>query len=135
MASLIGAGFEQRLVNKLVKQVLAGNNLELKCGRQKFGFLDVRDAASGIISAAYGDSFKEVYNLGADLSYSLEEIARCVQATVEEEGLKRTDISLTETDDVLNSELDSSLFKEQFGWKPVYSLKDTVRSIIRAALS
>lgn len=130
MASLIGAGFNQRFVNKFVKQVLAGNNLSIKGGKQMFGFLDVRDAASAIIAIALGKDWKEVYNLGPSYSYSLLEIAQCVQNTIYEAGFKKTEIEINETDDWQNSSLDSTRLKEQFGWNEQYRLKDTILSII-----
>ena len=49
MASLIGVGFEQRIVNKFVRQALEKKELYIKIGSQKFGFLDVEDAAEAIL--------------------------------------------------------------------------------------
>lgn len=131
MASLIGAGFDQRLVNKFVRQVIEGNNLCIKGGKQLFGFLDVRDAASAIIIIAMGKNWKEVYNLGSDNSFSLLEIAECVQRTVSDAGLGKTEIELLESDDWQNSSLDSTALKEQFGWKEQYGLEETILSIIK----
>lgn len=132
MASLIGAGFDQRLVNKFVKQVLAGNNLSIKGGKQLFGFLDVRDAATAIIAVAEGSDWNEVYNLGPKRSDSLIEIAQCVQKVVAEVGFRETEIELTQTDDWQNSSMDSSRLREQFDWKEQFCLEDTIRSIIKA---
>ena len=65
LASLIGPGFEQRLVNKFVKQSIEEKKLDLIGGKQRYGFLDVRDAAQGIIKLALNnDKWDEVYNLG-----------------------------------------------------------------------
>ena len=131
MASLIGIGFDQRLVNQFVKQVLAGNNICIKGGKQLFGFLDVRDAASAIIAVAGGKNWKEVYNLGPEKSFSLLEIANCVQETINDAGYAKTEIELFETDDWQNSGLNSMAFKMQFGWRERYRLEDTIVSIVK----
>lgn len=131
MASLIGVGFDQRLVNKFIKQVLEGENICIRGGRQMFGFLDVRDAASAIIAVAQGKDWKEIYNLGPDRGYTLLEIAKCVQDTVKESGFENTEIELEETDDWQNSSLDSTRLKRQFDWREQCSLRNTVLSIIR----
>lgn len=131
MASMIGVGFDQRLVNKFVKQVLAGNNLSIKGGKQLFGFLDVRDAASAIITVAEGSNWDEVYNLGSDRSYSLLEIAECVQNTVSKANIQKTQIELVETDDWQNSSVNSARFRKQFGWNERYTLEDTIKWILQ----
>ncbi len=48
LASLIGAGFDQRVPNKLIAKALAGEELKVLTGPQYYGFLDVRDAADAI---------------------------------------------------------------------------------------
>lgn len=132
MASLIGAEFDQRLVNKFVKQAFVGNPLSIKGGKQMFGFLDVRDAAAAIIAVAEGSDWKSVYNLGPQQSYSLIEIAECVQNIVSNFGYAKTAVELIKTDDWQNSSLDSSRLREQFGWKERFSLEDTISDIIKA---
>lgn len=130
MASLIGAGFDQRLVNKFVQQVLAGNNLCIRGGKQLFGFLDVRDAASAVIVAAENSDWSEVYNLGPERSYSLLEIAECVQNVADESGLLKTEIELAATDDWQNSDVNSAKFRKQFNWEEQFDLKETIRWIL-----
>jgi len=135
MASLIGAGFDQRLVNKFVKQVMSGKDINIKGGRQVFGFLDVRDAASAIIRVMEGAGWDEVYNLGPEKDYSLAQIAESVQENIVECGYERTETILTESDDWLNSSLDSTKLTNQFGWKEKYTLKDTIKMIIHSIVS
>lgn len=130
MASLVGPGFDQRLINKFVKQVLSGNDIHIKGGKQLFGFLDVRDAASAIITAADCADWDEVYNLGPERSYSLLELAEYVQETISESGIAKTGIKVEETGEWQNSDLDSKKFRRQFGWKARYDLKSTINRII-----
>ena len=48
MASLIGPGFDQRIVNRLVRQALAGETICFIESEQQLGFLDVKDAVRAI---------------------------------------------------------------------------------------
>lgn len=129
-ASLIGVGFDQRLVNKFVKQVLSGIDICIKGGRQVFGFLDVRDAASAIIRVAGGTKWGEVYNLGPTKNYSLAEIAEYVQKAVTDYEFVRTGIILEKSADWQNSSLVSTRLREQFGWEEVHPLMESIGMII-----
>lgn len=134
MASLIGVGFDQRITNKFVKQVVAGNDLRIVGGRQQYGFLDVRDAASAIIKVALADPahWDEVYNLGTDGAYTLEEIANCVVAVGARLFGKNASVQVGEEAPWFGSALDSSRLKKQLGWEPKLSLEEIVCDIFRA---
>ena len=133
MASLVGIGFEQRLVNKLVRQALKNKKINIYEGRQQFGLLDVRDAASAILLIADSDSrnWYRVYNLGTDRVYTLREIAKIVQDVVEKETNTRIFVTSEKRDDVVNSGIDAELFFHSFQWKPQFTLQDTVRDIYK----
>lgn len=132
MASLIGAGFDQRITNKFVKQIMNDQQLTVIGGEQRFGYLDVRDAASGIIAVALSDGdWDEVYNLGNDKSYTLIEIAQTAIEVGREFGYKTKDIIVKE--DTTNSKQNSSLvcnrIEMRFSWKARYKLKETLTKI------
>ncbi len=134
LASLIGAGLEQRIVNIFVKQVLSGQQLHVVGGNQRFGFLDVRDAASGILKMLKYPvtNWKEIYNLGRNGSDSILEIAQCVRSVVKEQGIILPEMVLELSSAWQNSELNCQQFQTTFEWYPQYALKDTVVSIVEA---
>lgn len=134
MASLIGAGFPQRITNKFASKVIAGEQITITGGQQLFGFLDVRDAAGGIIRAAKSiGEWKEVYNLGTDKYYSLEEIARSAVEEGIKAGYNSTEIILEKNDDLWqNSSLICNRFYKDFDWNPHYMLEDTMVAIYRS---
>jgi len=129
MGSLIGAGFNQRLVNKFVEKVIIHENIQIMGGEQKFGFLDVRDAASAIILVGLKENWQEIYNLGTEYNYTLIEIAKCVMDTLETMGYEKTNIEIENAAVWENSSLDSSRLRIQFSWKQEYLLQDTIRWI------
>lgn len=131
MASLIGVEFEQRIVNKFVRQALENKELYVKIGEQKFGFLDVEDAAEGILQFALSDLkvWQREYNLGGEKIYTLDDIVEVVKKVVEKYSMYKIEIYREESNDVLNSELDSKVFCEHCKWKPRYTLENTVKKI------
>lgn len=133
MASIIGAGFNQRLTNKFALKIKAGEQLTISGGDQLFGFLDVRDAASGIIKIALSkNDWQEVYNFGTNNAYKLRELAETAVETGCELGFKTNAPVVMPSDDWQNSSLIADEFMKDFNWKPQYSLKDTMKSIFDA---
>ncbi len=132
MASLIGVGFNQRIVNKFAQMIIEGKQISIAGGNQLFGFLDVRDAASGIIAAALSDKeWDEAYNLGTNKAYTLSEIAEKAVEIGKEFGFEALSPEYTESDKWQNSALDCRKFHEAFSWTPNYSLETTISDIFR----
>ncbi len=131
LASLIGTELDRRVLNKFVKQILFEQPIKIMGGKQRFGYLDVRDAASGIVKMLKtpAENWAEVYNLGINGSYFLLEIAECVRCVGAEYGISPLDINVDSTDIWQNSEMDCSLFYNTFNWKPEYTLEDSTRDI------
>ena len=137
MASLIGAHFDQRLVNKFVLQALGGQDLNITGGSQIFGFLDVRDAASGILSVlkARPSAWKPVYNLGTEEAYTLAHIAKTVCAMSGEFGERSIEFHLEPSEAAQNTSMNCSRMYEDFGWKARYRLADSVKWIYEESVS
>lgn len=131
MASLIGVGFEQRVTNKFISFALAGKKLHVIGGKQRFGFLDVRDAVRAL-SLLLGSNYQKweaEYNLGGKGSCTLEHIARTVCELSSVYCLKPVNYEVEESDIWHNSELNDSRFRQFFQWKPIYPLSDTLKDI------
>ncbi|MDE5937102.1 MAG: NAD-dependent epimerase/dehydratase family protein, partial [Ruminococcus sp.] len=73
IASLIGIDFSPRIINRFVRSALEQGSINVNAGRQKFGFLDVRDMAEAlkIIIFSNPDEWKCVYNVGADKEWGI----------------------------------------------------------------
>ena len=132
MASLIGAGFDQRITNKFASKIINGEQLTVLGGEQRFGYLDVRDAASGIISVALSEGdWDEVYNLGNDGSYTLQEIAQAAVEVGRELGYDAKDVivAANESGSFQNSSLICQKFNSNYSWKNEYDLKKSMIDI------
>ena len=134
LASLIGPGFNQRLVNKFAMSVKDGKALTIKDGPQYFGFMDVRDAADGLAALIRREpaDWKDRYVLGTPTTYTLVQLAETVVKVGSELGYRKRRVIREKTDSPFNSGLDPRRFMEDFDWHPVYSMEETIREIFLA---
>lgn len=134
LASLIGPEFNQRITNKFIDEAIAGNNLKLIGGRQRFGFLDIRDAVSGLLVMIQSnpENWDELYNLGTNESYTLEQIANEVCCISTELYKQPIAYDLVMSDNFKNSTLDCSKFYKKYEWCPAYSFNATLQRIFES---
>lgn len=120
------------LVARFVQQALNGEAIEIR-GQHTFERLDVRDAVDGVINflSVPASQWKEVYNLGKGEAFSIETLAREVVDQVHQvKGVEPSPIIVKDEDKSLHFGMDSSLFYQATGWRPKYTLGDTIRSLI-----
>ena len=137
MASLIGPGFDQRIVNRFVKQALETGKLTVKKNKQRFGFFDVEDAVSGIVAmlGTVEKDWKPVYNLGGSGVYTLVEIADAVKDAVKSEAAEIVEIIVTDGDETGYSGLDARLFENDFDSVATYELIESVKAICHSIIN
>lgn len=131
LSTTIGAETKERVPNKLFAQIVAGADLTIKGGKQQFAFLDVRDAADGLICLITQDNiqWKPVYNLGTSEVNSLLEIANLSVRIAKDYGYHNSKVILQEDNIVMVNQIDVGLFENDFGWKAQYSLEESLRYI------
>lgn len=132
MASLIGPGFDQRIVNRFVKQALKTKRLNVKKNNQIFGFCDINDAVMGILQMLKADvkKWRRIYNFGSNAAYTLEDIALSVQRILQETHDMIVKISWESGNEVSDSSIDASRFFNDFLFQPQVSLEKSIRAII-----
>lgn len=128
MASLIGRNFDQRLFNKIFINIFEGKDITFQQGNQVFEYLDVRDAARGILSLASLDfnMWKNVYNLGSGKHHNMQDIIKIMIPYIKENNVN---YKIFKVDNSSNNAIDSSLFREECSWKPKYCLQETIKWI------
>lgn len=138
LASLIGPRFNQRIINRFINKVIAGEDIVVNGGNQLFGFLDVRDCADAVSTVVEQWNrlacTTHIYNVGAEESNSLMTIAETAVRIGREYGFDRSHVTVAASDEWINTSLDASRFFADFGWKPKYKLEDTARSIYEASI-
>lgn len=131
LSSLVGRGFDIRIINRFIDNVINGETIRILGGNQIFSFLDVRDAAQGIVSLLNipPSSWSKVYNLGSKWTYSLLDIAICIKEIAKEFSFNCVEIAIDESDNVFESGIDSTLLYNETNWTPIYDMEKIVRDI------
>lgn len=132
MASLIGPGFDQRIVNRFVKQAYSGEVLQVVINDQHFGFLDIEDAVGAIISLIDREDihWKTIYSVGTGKGYSVKEIADSIKRVFEKLGLNFPGMDIKQDDKAGWTTVDYHQINMDTGFKPVCSLEKTIHKIL-----
>lgn len=132
LASLIGIGYEQRIINRIAKKAISEGIINIRGGMRRYCFLDVRDAARALVDMAVSDpkGWKKLYNLGRNDESTLLELSELIAKTIGEIAGKEPQINVSEGEDKRNSALDTTEFMNDFGWKPLIETEDSVRDIV-----
>jgi nucleoside-diphosphate-sugar epimerase len=131
LAGLSGFNLDQRVTSRFVDNIINNEPIKITGGKQSFSYLDVRDAADGIISllSIRPDMWKSVYNLGPNRVYSIVQIAHLVNEVAKKYFFSPVKILIEEKDIYLKDEMDSTPFLNETGWKPQYEIQSTIESI------
>jgi len=134
-ASLCGgkAGIQkEELIAQFVKQVLNKQPIHIIGGQQTFEKMDVRDAATAILSLLKTPPrrWKKIYNVTGENSLSIMDIAqRVIDLGQEYNGGFRSKITLKPKHTNIQTNIKSTQFKKDTGWVPQYSLDDIITSL------
>src|SRR6056297_2152980 len=113
---------------------MAGEDLTVIGGEQQMERLDIRDAVAGITRLLKTDpkEYNSVYNFGSGVTYSLLEIANEIKDLVSEKtGNSNLKINIRNTDaEPIKFGMDSTKLFSLLDWKPQYSIKETINSLI-----
>lgn len=119
------------ILAKFVTKALRNETIEIIDGRQQMQRLDVRDAAKGIVLLMETDAkaWEPVYNLGAEKSYTILEMAETVSEIAKARFGQKVNIIVKPDNIDLALGMDSTAFYELTNWKPEYDLEDIIISL------
>lgn len=123
----------KNLLPTLVRRGIEEKRIDLRGGKQIFSFLDVRDAASGIVALCKVSpkNWKRAYNLGwNNRIYTLLDIGNLTRELLEKHGFDGIGLFLQEEDITTYAGLDSRRFTQDTGWMPQYSIEDMIEAVI-----
>lgn len=120
------------LVSKFVETVKNEGNLKVIGGMQVIERLDIRDAVTAIIALLETPSqqWRPVYNLGPNNPLKLLELAEDIikiGKIYNANNPSKIDFEEKEVD--LKFGMDIASFSKDTGWKPAYSIQDTIHSL------
>ena len=115
----------QKMLPAFVKDSAEKRHISVIGGTQVFSFLDVRDAASGMVALLKMDASKRktIYNLGWNQKrYTITELAQITAEVAKQYGVPKVSISLERKEIAQFAGMDSSEFISDTGWKPQYDM-------------
>lgn len=133
LASIVGPGFDQRIINKLIKKYIDDENISLKEKYETFSYLNVKDAAKGYLEIIESKtlSWNRNLNLGTDEKYTISDIMRAIQDNIEHNYLGKIDITI-ETKNLRTNEINTSIMDEETNWKAEMSLKEIIINVFES---
>lgn len=119
LASLIGQDFPKRLPTRLMRSALDQGQINIKTGGEVFSFLDIEDAARGLVSLVYkGQELEGTYNLGSQESYNLLQLADTINKLLVNKGHEKAEIIAEESHPPFaNNSLSTDKLSSQLDWK------------------
>lgn len=123
------------VISKLCRKAISGQPVEIVDGSQIVCRLDVRDAADAVLALLDlpRDEWRGVYNIGSAERLRLSQVAElCFDAAESIAGTDSGKIMHAAGDEPDGLVMDSSLFMRQTGWKPRFTLRETIAHIIGA---
>ena len=132
MASLIGPGFDQRIVNRLVKKALDLEPITVSVSKQTFGFLDICDAVDAISSllAISHIRWSHIYTVGNNRAVSLQEIIENIKNVFTERGMKLPIIEYLDEEKMGTTAVSYEKLHKETGFVPCVSLKESTQQIL-----
>jgi nucleoside-diphosphate-sugar epimerase len=135
LGSLVGPGFDVRVMNKFVAQARAGQDLRVMGGGQRFSYLDIRDAAAAFLALAEqpAASWRPLYVMGHPQAVTLLEMAEAVARLAPEYTGHDVAVNVEPGGKWTSTELAPAAFMQDTGWTPQYTLEATIRTLYEAA--
>lgn len=136
MASLIGPGFNQRIVNQFAIKMIAGESVTVVRQDKKLGFLDVEDAVQAIYNFLHYPTvlWKPIYNVGSGRGYTVEDIYNVVSSIIVKKGSKVSPPIYEEGIDRSSSEVLAERIRSEVGFEPGVTLEDSIERIVDSIL-
>lgn len=136
MASLIGPGFDQRIVNRLIEKAINGEPIVVNINKRRFGFLDIIDAVKAIRCLLETDTsrWKKLFNVGNEKSYSMNDIAQTIMDVCKAAGIAAPKIEYRTNQETGSTALKSGALMNITNYSPEISLQESAMRILMEKL-
>lgn len=112
-----------------VDAILAGEKIAIEVTRldSKRDYIDIQDIASALKFIVENQPQEKIYNIGSGLSTSNEELINLIVKNSELRTMPKIIETVSEEEPLLAIQADISRIKNEFGWKPVRIIEETIR--------
>lgn len=131
LGSIIGPNFDQRFINKFVYKRMACEDIAVIEKGERFSFLNVVDACTGIDAIISMDDshWNQVYNLGAADEYSISDVVKTVELVLGEEYGGKIEIEESSDRSSKTNKVSIDKIKKATMWEPTFDLEKSVEAI------
>ena len=117
------------LIPTIIRQVLAGESIQVKDLEPKRDYLFISDLVDAILKAVAPKKGARIFNIGSGRSYSVAELIQIIQ------GIRKTDLEIISSaerrkDEIMDTVADISRAYRDLGWRPKVGLEDGLRSVL-----
>lgn len=137
LGSLVNSEFKNRMPHKFMEQALNNKPIQVNGSNLNMSYLHVNDAVNAILSMLHKDNFKwgKVYNLGSDKSYLVKDIANTIKLFLRKTENRQVEVILSENESKFNNLVDSTLFFNDFNWRPTIYLEEFLSEAYKSITS
>ena len=131
MASLIGPGFNQRIVNRFAIKMLQNEQITVVRQDKYMGFLDICDAVEAVMSIILTPCiyWKPVYNVGNAKGYTVEQIYEVLASMLRDKIVVENPI-IEKGSDTSTTAVSYGLLHDDTGFVPKVSLEGSINNIL-----
>ncbi|MFK5878976.1 MAG: NAD-dependent epimerase/dehydratase family protein [Flavobacteriaceae bacterium] len=122
------------IISRFVETVKKESNITIAGGEQLMERLNIYDTVTGIIALLNTPShiWKKEYNLGSNAQIQLQELAeKVIKIGKNSYNKSNSKIINIKNNTSINYGLNSDLFMKDTGWKPTYSIEDSIHSLFK----
>lgn len=122
------------ILSKLVINALNNEDITIYGQNQEIQRIDINDALDAFMKLIKSNSnnWKRIYNLGTEEAYTASQIAQKILDIAKKNNIEsKSKLIHSKKEDNLIQNLDSSLFRKEFKWKPKYKIDDSIDSLIK----
>lgn len=131
LGSLAGINFDARMTNRFVKSAILGEKITIIGGKQSVSYLDVRDAAKGLIKMINKEprDWNPIYNFGNEEFFTLIELVDKIKEEARRYDIRNIEVEIQEGDSDFNNVMNNNLFYKQFSFQPYYNLSKMISEL------
>lgn len=122
----------QKMLPAFVANAIEKQAIHVVGGSQVFSFMDVRDAASGLMALIdlAPEKWQKIYNLGPhDRRFTIVDLAELTAKVAAKRGYGKVNLTLEKKDIAQFAGMNAEPFMQDTGWKPQYSMEDIIDNL------
>ena len=131
MASLIGPGFNQRIINRLAIKMIQHEQITIVRQEKYMGFLDICDAVEAIMAIIKTPylTWRPVYNVGNEKGYTVEHIYDVLASILKKKIV--IDNPIVETgSEISTTAVSYGQLHDDTGYVPMVDLEESINNIL-----